>query len=460
MQATGDNLAGYLASFRQRPRNMLVRGEPAGYGKNVATTWALAFSRLEQSAPGAAGLLRLLAFCAPEAIPLRLLLQPQRGLTEKLSPQVAAVLVPLLDDPLAASDAIAALRQYSLISLAAGGLVSVHRLVQAVTADRMSAELAGAWRQATAAVIDASIPDNPDRPDTWPVFTALLPHAQTALTADSDGMGQIANYLGYSGSYVAARERCREIVEERVRVLGPQHPDTLTTRNDLAYWTGLAGDAAGARDQFAALLPIRERVLGPEHPETLITRGNFAQWTGLAGDAAGARDQFAALLPVRERVSGPKHPDTLTTRASLARWTGTAGDAAGARDQFAALLPIRERVLGPEHPANLTTQHNLAYWTGTAGDAAGARDELGALLPIRERVLGPEHPETLITRAHLAYWTGTAGDAAGARDELGALLPIRERVLGPEHPDTQTVRADLAYWTEQADRSRSRQHRQ
>ena len=450
VQATGDSLANYLASFRQRRPDMLGRGKPTGYHGTVVTTWALAFARLEQSTPGAAGLLRLLAFCAPETIPLRLLLQPRPGLTEKLSPQVAAVLVPLLDDPLAANDAIAALRQYSLISLAADGLVSVHRLVQAVTAGRMSAELAGAWRQATAAMIDASIPDNPDRPDTWPVFTALLPHARTALTADSDGVGQIANYLGYSGSYVAARERCREIVEERVWVLGPQHPDTLTIRNDLAYWTGLAGDAAGARDQFAALLPIRERVLGPEHPKTLITRGNLAQWTGLAGDAAGARDLFAALLPVRERASGSEHPDALTARASLARWTGTAGDAAGARDQFAALLPIRARVLGPEHPANLTTQHNLAYWTGTAGDAAGARDELAALLPIRARVLGPEHPETLITRAHLAYWTGTAGDAAGARDELAALLPIRARVLGPEHPETLTTRHDLAYWTQEA----------
>ena len=52
----------------------------------------------------------------------------------------------------------------------------------------------------------------------------------------------------------------------------PSTRDTLTARGNLAYWTGQAGDAAGARDQFAALLPIRERVLGPEHPDTLTTR--------------------------------------------------------------------------------------------------------------------------------------------------------------------------------------------
>ena len=68
------------------------------------------------------------------------------------------MLVPLLEDPLAAGDAIAALRRYSLISPPADGSVSVHRLVQAVTADHMPAELASQWRLAAAALIEAAIP--------------------------------------------------------------------------------------------------------------------------------------------------------------------------------------------------------------------------------------------------------------------------------------------------------------
>jgi hypothetical protein len=87
---------------------------------------------------------------------------------------------------------------------------------------------------------------------------------------------------------------------------------------------GEAGNAAAARDQFAALLPIEEQILGPEHPGTLTTRDNLANYTGVAGDAAGARDQYAALLPIRERVLGPDHRDTLATRGNLAYWTGEA----------------------------------------------------------------------------------------------------------------------------------------
>ena len=445
MQASGRSVADYLGLFRARRADLLDRGEPAGYDKRVTTTWSLAFARLGGAGP-AAGLLRLVACCAAEDIPLHLLLRP--GLAaEDFDAGVGPLLVPLLDDELARDEAVAGLRRFSLISAPRGGLISVHRLVQAITLDQLSQEEAEAWRRAAAAVIGAALPRDPQDPGSWPVFAALLPHAQAALDPASDGMYQLARYLGASGSYAAALAVQRQVLHAWEETRGAEHPDTLTARDNLAYYTGEAGDAAGARDQYAALLPVRERVSGAEHPATLTARDSLARWTGEAGDAAGARDQYAALLPVRERVSGTEHPHTLTARANLAHYTGEAGDAAGARDQFAALLPVRERVSGAEHPETLTARANLAHWTARAGDAAGARDQFAALLPVRERVSGAEHPDTLTARANLASWTGRAGDAAGARDQYAALLPVRERVSGTEHPDTLTTRANLAHWT-------------
>ena len=399
-RAAGDSLAGYLAMFQRRRGDILARGEPSGYPTTVATTCALALAYLEQSAPAATGLLRLLAYFAPEAIPLQLLLQPQPGLTDNLAPEVTEVLTPLLDDELMTGDTVAALREYSLARPAGDRAVSAHRLVQAVTADHMSAELARAWRQAAAALVEAALPEDPQDPADWPAFAALLPHARAVLDLSSGGTWQVATYLGHSGSHPAARDLFRQIADtyNEDDALGPDHPDTLVTRHELAYWTGEAGDAAEARDQCAALLPLIEWVLGPEHPATLTTRSNLATWTGEAGDAAGARDQFAALLPIRARALGLEHPDTLAARHKLARWTGEAGDAAGARDQYATLLPIEERVSGPEHPDTLAARHELARWAGEAGDAAGARDQYAALLPIEERVSGPEHPDTLAAR--------------------------------------------------------------
>jgi hypothetical protein len=269
----------------------------------------------------------LLAFCAPEAVPLQLLLHRRRRPAKGLRRQVAKVLKQL-EDPLTASDAIAALRWYSLVITTGDGSVLVHRLVQAVTADQMPPGLREAWRAAAAALIEAANPDDTSLPESWPACAALLPHAQAALPYDSYSMGQLANYLGDQGSYAAALELWQQVRCAREGSLGPEHPRSLAARGELALWTGEAGDAAGARDQYAALLPIHERVLGAEHPDTMTTRGELALWTGVAGDAAGARDQYAALLPIHERVLGAQHPDTLATRRNVAHWTRkTNGDA-------------------------------------------------------------------------------------------------------------------------------------
>jgi hypothetical protein len=325
MQATGTSLARYVPLFRARQADLLARGQVSGH-PDVAATLGLALSRLAEEAPAAAGLVRLLAFLAPEPVPLALLIAGEQA-ADMAGPEVAAVVGSLLGDPVMTGGAITALRRYSLVSPAGDGLVLVHRLVQAITQAQLTAQTDAQWKQAASALVEAAVPANPQLPAAWPVCAVLLPHARAVLDPASDGMRQMAEYLGHSGSYDAARDLYQPIVDGRREsdAYGPEHPGTLDARADLAFWTGEAGDAAGARDQCAALLPIYERVLGPDHPQTLTTRGNLASWTGQAGDAAGARDQFAALLPIRERVQGPDHPGILNTHSQLARWARKAG---------------------------------------------------------------------------------------------------------------------------------------
>ena len=448
--ASGSSLGGYLAEFRQRRRDLLARGEPTGYGKTIATTWSLAFERLESTSPSAVGLLRLLACLAPEPVPLLLLLQLRDGSNGGFGPDVSPTLTPLQGDSLAIGDAVAALRRYSLVTVVGDGLVLMHRLVQAVTLDHLPADHAAQWREAATVLIETAIPADTSPPESWQVCTALLAHAQTALANASDGMQRIANYLDRSGSYSAARDLQQRIADAYTRALGTDHPITIRTRVNLASMIAEAGDPAAARDQLADLLPTVERIFGPEHPNTLTTRNNLALWTEEAGDPGAARDQLAALLSIRKRARGAEHPDTLATRHNLATCTGEAGDSASARDQLAALLPVEERIRGAENPMTLTTRHNLAFWTGIAGDPAGARDQYATLLPIVEHVYGAEHPETLTTRANLASWIGKAGDSVTARDRYTVLIPVEERIWGAEHPATLAGRANLAWYTGEA----------
>jgi hypothetical protein len=86
---------------------------------------------------------------------------------------------------------------------------------------------------------------------------------------------------GQAGDAAGAAEAFRELLADMVRVLGPDHPHTLTARSNLAYWREQAGEAAGAADAFEEL-PNRVRVLGADHPDTLITGRNFAYWQSVS----------------------------------------------------------------------------------------------------------------------------------------------------------------------------------
>jgi hypothetical protein len=283
-------------------------------------------------------------------------------------------------------------------------------------------------------------------------WDAWQPRIQAALGADHPSTlatrHQVAYWTGHTGDIAGALRLSRELFAAKERVLGTDHPSTLATRHEVVYWTGQDGDAAGALRLSRELFAAKERVLGTDHPSTLAARHQIAYWTGQDGDAAGALRLSREVLAARERVLGADHPATLATRHEVAHWTGQDGDAAGALRLSRELLAARERVQGPDHPDTLAARHLVAYWTWQDGDAAGALRLSRELLAARERVLGPDHPDTLTTRNNVAYWTWQDGDAAGALRLFRELLAARERVLGPDHPDTLAARRNVAYWTE------------
>ncbi len=252
----------------------------------------------------------------------------------------------------------------------------------------------------------------------------------------------------------------RAVLDERVRVLGEDDPDTLTTRAQLAGWlaepayrrptlageSGDVGSPQAARDELSDIVQRTARTLGPDHRQTLALRTALARWTGEAGDAASARDQCAALAEDRRRVLGPTHPATLVARSELARWTGRAGDAQGAAALLRRVVEDGAIGLGPRHRDTLVARANLAHWTGMAGEPGEARVLYAALVPEATEALGSPHVDTLAVRLGAAYWTGRAGDAVAACEAARALHDECRGSLGPDHPLTLACGAVLARW--------------
>ena len=94
---------------------------------------------------------------------------------------------------------------------------------------------------------------------------------------------------------------------------------TLVTRAGIAQSLGEVGNVAGAMKAYTALIADQNRVLGPNHPETLTARHNLAMWTEAAEDRRSAVEQLTVVLKDRSRVLGPDHPDTRITRRNLDR---------------------------------------------------------------------------------------------------------------------------------------------
>lgn len=237
---TGGTLAGYLQLLRRERPGLL----PA------AATWRPAFDDLRAAGPGPIALLRLLACLAPEDIPVRVLLSAP--LPAAVPEEIRAELRPLVERPSGLDAAALELRRYHLIG-PPGDLVSVHRLVQAVTLDALEPGRRAAWRAAAAALVEAAVPADVTVGESWPVCALLLRHALLVVDPLSRSMGRLARSPGHAGDYATARGLWQILAESRSARLGPGHPDTLAARDGLAYWSSVAagphGDRDGAEDQ-------------------------------------------------------------------------------------------------------------------------------------------------------------------------------------------------------------------
>jgi hypothetical protein len=70
------------------------------------------------------------------------------------------------------------------------------------------------------------------------------------------------------------------------------------------------------------VLADRERVLGPDHPHTLIAGSNLADAYWSACSAADAIALLEQVVVDSERVLGAEHPDTDDRRRALEEWRG------------------------------------------------------------------------------------------------------------------------------------------
>ena len=255
--------------------------------------------------------------------------------------------------------------------------------------------------------------------------------AETLHDATSLGMSQLA--LGLTDSVIRACDS-----------LGPHHPDTLASRNNLAGTYRDAGRLDKAIVLYEQTLEDSIRVLGTGHPSTLTSRLNLAGAYQAAGRLDEAIPLYEQVFSGRSHVLGPNHRSTLTARDELAGIYREAGRFDEAITLKKQILVDAMRIMGPDSPGASAARLNLAAIYRDAGRLDEAITLYQENLDAVARIMGPHHPHTLSARNQLA---GAFRDA-GRLDEAIPLykenLEEFTRLAGPDHPETLASRATLA----------------
>jgi len=267
--------------------------------------------------------------------------------------------------------------------------ITAHRTVADVIRRRMARRgtLAEACRGAAAAMLEVHASANAQSHDRSTVkdiprqVTALLDTLAGTSSDVGEELGQtllrlrfLALYylLEVGGSAQQAIAVGESLTADLERELGPDHPDTLNSRNSLAAAYQAAGRVADAIPLFELTLAAREEVLGSDHPHTLISRNNLAAAYQDAGRLTEAVPLFERNLIAREEVLGSDHPSTLISAANLAAAYQDAGEAAKAIRVLEQILVTREQLLGVDNPWTLAARDKLAAAYRQAGRTVDA----------------------------------------------------------------------------------------
>jgi tetratricopeptide (TPR) repeat protein len=434
----------YLIELAEVPVDKLLGRAPGqAYPRSAAAALLLSVQAAEdadQSGPTSL-LLRVLAVLSPDGVPRDLL----KGLRRTCAGDLDAALELCVT---------ASLLTWSLV----GDGVIMHRLLGRVLRERD--QEAGSWFETVEAALgvvepllfaeEQALSRRTEGNDLAMQIEALWDAYDAGGTADSELAGRLIRARSWAVQHLTAAADVGRavaagtlVLADAIRILGEAHPDTLTSRSNLAYAYLSAWQLQEAIPLYERTLADSIRVLGEDRPATLTSRSNLAYAYRYAGRLAEAISLYEQTLADRERVLGDVHPDTLTSRNSLANaylYAGRLGDAIPLYEQT---LADSERVLGQDHPDTVTLRDNLV--------AAYEAERVSETIRLYEqnladcvRVLGQDHPDTREARSNLAGSYRLAERPGKAILLYDQNLADCVRVLGQDHPDTLSARNNLA----------------
>lgn len=248
-----------------------------------------------------------------------------------------------------------------------------------------------------------------------------------------------------SGNYKKALPLCREVLLNRLKSLGDQHPDYASSLNQLALILTDLGNYDTASILFNQVLLIRRSALGKDHPDYASSLDNLAVLYYSTGKYRDGILLLEEALRIRRKALGEKHPDYAETLNNLAAFHYVLGEYEAALPLYRESCSIDLEKLGNKNPDYAIDLNNLALLYARLGryrEALPLYREASQIYKSSGVNDNLHYANTLCNLADLYVDLGIY-DSAFAMYEV--VKQIRLTVLGKKHTDYIKTLNNMAF---------------
>jgi tetratricopeptide (TPR) repeat protein len=262
-------------------------------------------------------------------------------------------------------------------------------------------------------------------------------HPDTLMT-----MGNVALTLQSQRRWTEAEIILQEVLILTKKVLGERHPQTITTIGNQSLLLLAQRKYVEAEEAFRESFLISKEVYGAKHQETLTSMGNLG--TALLGQKKypEAESLLRETLVLRKEVLGTPHLDIFSNMSTLGTTLINQHKYVEAESLHREELALRTEMLGLEHPGTIASMHGLGGALCGQHKFAETEQLQRDALALSRKVSGEEDPATLANMSAIAHTLSTQKKYADAEHMHRVTLALKEKVLGLQHPDTLTS----VYW--------------
>jgi tetratricopeptide (TPR) repeat protein len=495
LRDSGYPVSSYLSDLERQQPNSPSVGVLSVYPREVAAAWDAPLKLLKERSEAAAHLLKLCSVMAPD---IATDLVHSRAMTEALKPFDPALAAPVIMGRI--------VQEASKLNLltpdTANKTITMHRVVQTVVRNRMSAaEVAAAQAQVQEILLAARPAGDVDDSATRSRFGMLWPHLGPAEVISSanervreliiDRIRYIYVYSDYDRGVAeanAAAARWQEMLD-----VGPDEKTQESLRIQLLQLQFNLGNIRLAQSEFtesrklhAHVLEEQTRLLKADHPYTLMTAGSLAAdlralglyqdalkldlqthpaWVGLYGEDNLLSLRAANNLAVSYRLNGDvnaalqldrdthqrlqatlgdRHSLTLSSSRNLARDLLECGEYRAAVDTARHAYRLSAEHMGIDSAAALDGQVLLGIAMRSAGNPAEAEPQFEQALELLRTRFGSTGSATLAGHLSFAVNLWALDLFPEAEAEIRPVLEEYQNSLGPTHPHTLVCQVNLA----------------